>query len=132
MHDSLESFGTLLQHFRARLGITQNALARAASINVGTVNRLEHDQRLPAGREQALALARALGLDMAETNRLLASADLPAEGFGPAITANPCMCRLALLLQDHTLTPAARGALITLIDQAMFLATHGRDRATRG
>ena len=122
MHDRSESFGALLLGFRARLGITQNALARAAEINVGTVNRLEHDLRLPTGRDQALALARALDLSMAETNRLLAAADLPAEGFGPAITADPLMCRLAVLLQDRALPAATRAALTALIENAILLA----------
>ncbi len=132
MHEGSESFGTLLQDFRARLGITQNALARVADVNVGTVNRLEHDQRSPAGREQALALAGALGLDMAETNRLLAAAGLPAEGFGPAITGDPRMCQLALLLQDRSVAPAVRAALIGLIEHAVLLATHGRDGTAGG
>src|ERR1035437_5769534 len=80
------SFGALLRGYRGRAGLAQNGLARVSGVNVGTVNRLERDQRLPAGRDQALALARALALSPAETNRLLAAAGLPAEGFGPVIT----------------------------------------------
>ena len=129
MHES-KSFGALLQDFRARIGIAQNALARATGINVGTVNRLERDQRLPAGRDQALALARALNLDMAETNRLLYAAGFPAEGFGPEITGDARMCRLAVLLQDRSLAPAARAELLAVIDHAVLLATLGHDRAT--
>ncbi len=75
------SFGTLLRSYRDRAGLAQNGLARASGVNVGTVNRLERDQRLPAGREQALA--RALALSPAETNRLLAAAGLPADGLWP-------------------------------------------------
>ncbi len=128
MHES-KSFGVLLQDFRARLGMAQNALARASGINVGTVNRIERDQRLPAGRDQALALARALGLDMAQTNQLLHAAGLPAEGFGPAITSDPRMCRLALVLQDPFLPSAVREELIAVIDHAVLLATHDRGHA---
>jgi transcriptional regulator with XRE-family HTH domain len=127
MHKGSESFGALLQDFRGRLGMTQNALARAAGVNVGTVNRIEHDQRLPAGRDQALALAGALGLGMAESNRLLAAADLPAEGFGPAITTDPLLCRLAVLLQDPALPPAVHAALMAVIENALLLAGRGHD-----
>jgi transcriptional regulator with XRE-family HTH domain len=117
-----ETFGSLLRAYRLRAGLAQNALARAAGINAGTVNRLEHDQRLPASRRQVLDLAAALVLEMAETNRLLHAAGLPAEGFGPAITGNPAICRLADLLQDEAVPDAIRDELLAIVDHAARLA----------
>jgi transcriptional regulator with XRE-family HTH domain len=117
-----ETFGSLLRAYRLRAGLAQNALARAAGINAGTVNRLEHDQRLPASRGQVLDLAAALVLEMAETNRLLYAAGLPAEGFGPAITGNPAICRLVDLLQDEAVPDAIRDEMLAIVDHAARLA----------
>ena len=122
------SFGALLRGYRERAGLAQNGLARTSGVNVGTVNRLERDQRLPAGRDQALALARALGLSPAETNRLLAAAQLPAEGFGPAITSHPTLCALAELLQDETIPHADREDLLATLDRYMRLIVRANGR----
>ncbi|MDB5056579.1 MAG: hypothetical protein JWO59_51 [Chloroflexi bacterium] len=124
-----ETFGSLLHGFRVRAGFAQNALARAAGINVGTVNRLERDQRLPASRRQALDLARALGLSMAETNRLLHAAGLPAEGFGPAITGNPVICEFVALLQDETIPSPDRDELVAVLDHCVRLVARAHGRA---
>ena len=125
-----ESFGALLRNYRQRAGLAQNGLARATGINVGTVNRLERDQRLPASRAQALELAGALGLSTAETNRLLDAAGLPAEGFGPAITGNPVICELAELLQDEAIPLADRDDLLAMIGHSLKLVARANGRAT--
>lgn len=126
-----ETFGALLRGYRERAGLAQNALARKTGINVGTVNRLERDQRLPAGREQALALTGALSLGVAETNRLLAAAGLPAEGFGPEITANPAICRLVDLLQDRAISPNDRDELLLMVDRYVALMARANGRTPR-
>ena len=123
-----ETFGSLLRGYRMRAGLAQNALARATGINVGTVNRLERDQRLPAARQQALALADALGLSMAETNLLLDAAGLPAEGFGPEITGNPAICRLIDVLHDETIPLADRDELLGMIDRYAALVARANGR----
>jgi transcriptional regulator with XRE-family HTH domain len=117
-----ETFGVLLRRFRLRAGLAQNALARATGINVGTINRLEHGQRLPAGRGQALDLARALQLSRAETNMLLGAAELPAEGFGPLVTTDPVLCDLAALLQDDRLAVSARQEVLAVVAGVVRLA----------
>ena len=125
---SSESFGSLLHRYRQRAGLAQNALARATGINVGTINRLERDQRLPASRQQVLALVAALQLSMAETNRLLDAAGLPAEGFGPAITGNPAICRLVDLLQDEAIPQADRDDLLAMIQHSANLVARANGR----
>jgi transcriptional regulator with XRE-family HTH domain len=124
-----DTFGALLQRYRQRAGLAQNAVARITGINVGTVNRLERGQRLPATREQVLALARALALSTAETNRLLNAAGLPAEGFGPAITGNPAIVQLVHLLQDETIPTADRDNLLAMVQQYVDLVARANGRA---
>ena len=126
------SFGTLLRTYRGRAGLAQNALARVSGVNVGTVNRLERDQRLPAGREQALTLARALALSPAETNRLLAAAGLPAEGFGPEITSHPTICALVELLQDEAIPLADRDDLLKTLEHYVQLIARANGRSLGG
>jgi transcriptional regulator with XRE-family HTH domain len=125
-----ESFGSLLHGFRARAGLAQNALARMTGINVGTVNRLERDQRLPASREQVTALAGVLALSTAETNRLLDAAGLPAEGFGPTITGNPAICQLVDLLQDEAIPLSDRDELVAMVQRYVNLVARANGRAT--
>lgn len=125
----VDTFGSLLRGYRTRAGLAQNALARATGINVGTVNRLERDQRLPASRQQVLALAEALGLSTAETNRLLDAAGLTAEGFGPAITGNPILCELVDLLQDDRVPLADREDLLAMVDRYVHLVARANGRA---
>jgi transcriptional regulator with XRE-family HTH domain len=124
-----ETFGSLLSGFRRRAGLAQNALARTAGINAGTVNRLERGLRLPATRRQVLDLAAALALDMAETNRLLNAADLPAEGFGPAITGNPVICDLVGILQDETISHAERDEILAIVEHCVRLVARAHGRA---
>jgi transcriptional regulator with XRE-family HTH domain len=124
-----ETFGALLHAFRLRTGLAQNALARATGINVGTVNRLERDQRLPASRQQVLDLAAALALSMAETNRLLHAAGLPAEGFSPAITGNPTLCALVQVLQDDAIAPRDKEQLLLTLDHYVNLMARANGRA---
>jgi transcriptional regulator with XRE-family HTH domain len=123
-----ESFGTLLQRYRLRAGLAQNALARVTTINVGTVNRLERDQRMPATRQQVLAIAGALGLTTFETNRLLDAAGLPAEGFNSRITANPAICGLVDLLQDDSIPSRDRDDLISMVQRYVDLVARANGR----
>ena len=127
-----DQFGELLRGYRQRAGLAQNALARATGINVGTVNRLEREQRLPASRRQALALAAALNLNMAETNRLLAAAALPAEGFGPEITGNPIICDLVRVLQDEMISTADRDGLLAMLGRITALVARANGRIMEG
>jgi transcriptional regulator with XRE-family HTH domain len=126
------SFGALLRTYRERAGLAQNGLARASGVNVGTVNRLERSQRLPAGREQALALAQTLGLNPSETNRLLAAAGLPAEGFGPEITSHPTIRALVDLLQDETIPRADREDLLATLERYVHLVARANGRSIGG
>ena len=68
-------------------------------------------------------------LTVAETNRLLDAAGLPAEGFGPAITANPVLCDLVAVLQDEAVPQADRDELLAILDHSVRLVARRRGRA---
>jgi len=70
----MATFSDLLKEFRTRAGLSQRALARASGINAAIISRLETGDRQPSGPEQVLAVVRALQLDGADGDLLLASA----------------------------------------------------------
>src|SRR5262249_36155435 len=124
-----ETFGALLQRFRLRAGLAQNALSRMTGINVGTVNRLERDQRLPASRGQVLAMAGALALSIAETNRLLIAGGRRAGGCAPATRGTPAIVQRVTLLQDETTPATDRDELLTMVQQYVNLVARANGRA---
>ena len=75
----MTTFGTLLRQYRVSRDLAQNALARRSGVNVGTVNRLERDQRLPPGPGMVQQLGIALHLSPGEIDRLLAAAGMSTE-----------------------------------------------------
>ena len=104
----MEEFGPLLSQFRQRSGLSQNALARRAGINPGTVNRLESGQRAPSNRELVLTLADALGLPSADRDRLLAAAGHLPIAFDQQAVGDPALRLVADILADETIPAAER------------------------
>lgn len=74
------TFGQLLRQHRINAGLSQNKLARSASIDPAFVNRLEHGidgrtgKALRPTRETVLSLATALELNDSQTDRFLFTA----------------------------------------------------------
>ena len=104
----MEEFGALLQAWRERAGLSQNALARRMGVNPAYVNRLEHGGRGAGNRELVEAVAEALALAPAERDALLAAA-----GHWPAALielgpADPSLRLVADLLTDPGLSPRER------------------------
>lgn len=109
------SFGAVLRGFRERAGLSQSALARRAGLDPSFVNRLESGQR-GADRGVVEALARALGLDAAEQDQLLA-----AGGHLPILLArlgpqDPTLQLVARILADERLSEADRAAFRQVIE----------------
>ena len=104
----MEEFGALLSELRQRSGLSQNALARRAGINPGTVNRLESGQRAPSNRELVLTLADALGLDSADRDRLLAAAGHLPIVFDQEAVTDPALRLVADVLADATIPEVER------------------------
>ncbi len=101
------SFGSLLRAYRERAGLSQSALARRAGLDPSFINRLESGQR-SAERSVAEKLINALGLDPADTDRLLA-----AGGHLPALFSriglhDPTLHLVVRILTDDQLTPEDR------------------------
>lgn len=106
--EDVEDFGGLLATFRQQSGLSQNALARRAGVNPGTVNRLESGQRAPTNRDLVLLLADALGLDTTERDRLLAAAGHLPLAFGGAAAADPTLRLVADILGDDSIPERER------------------------
>lgn len=104
----VEGFGNLLATFRQQSGLSQNALARRAGVNPGTVNRLESGQRAPTNRDLVLLLADALGLDATERDRLLAAAGHLPIAFDGSAAADPTLRLVADILSDDTIPERER------------------------
>lgn len=109
----MAAFAALLRAYRQQAGLSQRGLASASGVNPAIISRMESGGRGASGPAQVMALARALRLDAAQADALLASA-----GFWPAVF-------LALGPQDETLLSVAR----VLTDPRVSLAA--RDRLRR-
>lgn len=112
----MDDFGRLLAHLRQQSGLSQNALARRAGINPGTVNRLESGQRAPSNRELVLTLADAMALDAADRDRLLAAAGHLPIAFNQTAVADPTLRLVAEILADETIPEPEREEFRLLID----------------
>lgn len=109
------AFGSRLRALRQAARLSQNELGRRASINPGTVNRLEAGEREPTGREQVEALAEALALTAGERDALLADARLlpaPLERLG---AADAMVVLVADILSDEGIPLAERDEFRWLI-----------------
>jgi tetratricopeptide (TPR) repeat protein/transcriptional regulator with XRE-family HTH domain len=80
------TFAGLLRRLRARAGLTQEELAKAAQVSTRSVSDLERGVNRTARKDTAGLLADALGLVGAskEAFAAVATGRAPAEGFGPA------------------------------------------------
>ena len=104
----MSEFGERLRRERLAAGLSQNELGRRAGVNPGTINRLETGEREPTGRDQALALAEALGLPPAGRDRLLAAAELLPDLVARLGAADPTLVLVADILGDLTIPPPER------------------------
>jgi transcriptional regulator with XRE-family HTH domain len=103
-----EAFGTLLQSFRRRAGLSQGALAKLAGIDPSYVNRLERGEREPPKREIVKALITALQLPPDDADRLLVAAGhLPRalQRLGPL---DPTIMLVADILSDERIPATER------------------------
>lgn len=114
-HRAVEEFGSLLAHLRQAGGLSQNALARRAGINPGTVNRLESGQRAPSNRDLVMTLADALALAAADRDRLLAAAGHLPIVFDQQAVADPALRLAADILADETIPAAEREEFRTIL-----------------
>ncbi len=79
------AFGAVLWRFRARAGLSQEALAERAGVSARAIRTLERGRRRQPHPHTLSALAQALGLTQAEV--LLAALAAPPAAAGPAPAA---------------------------------------------
>jgi transcriptional regulator with XRE-family HTH domain len=102
------SFGRTLRLFRERSGLSQNALAAAASTDPGTVNRLESGKRAPVNRALLARLGAVLGLSEAERARMMGLAGHVPDPVARLGLCDPELLLLADILSDKTIPESER------------------------
>ncbi|MBX6772188.1 MAG: helix-turn-helix transcriptional regulator [Chloroflexi bacterium] len=100
-------FPSLLRAFRERAGLSQSALARRAGLDPSFINRLESGQRT-ADRTVAMRLVAALGLDQADTDRLLAAGGYLPDTLARIGPDDPTLQTVVRILTDERLSPEDR------------------------
>lgn len=101
------SFGTVLRAYRQRARLSQSEVARRAGLDPSFVNRLESGQR-SAERPIAERLANALGIDPAETDRLLAAGGHLPRLFDRVGLQDPTLQIVVQILGDESLPTEER------------------------
>lgn len=119
----MEEFGSLLRHFRERQMKSQRELATAVNQSVSHLSRLEQGERQPSNRQLVLHLARALGLDAAETDQLLEAAGHPPATVEKLGLRDPTLVRVAEVLADESLSKQDRNEFRRVIES---IAKHWR------
>ena len=119
------TYGELLRTYREPR-MKQRPLARAVGLSPILLNRSEKGTRQPAGSEEVLAIAGALGLSADERDRLLAAA-----GYWPAVfqalgPGDPTIRAVAAVLADPSVPDDARRAFRTAVESMAAVAAVGR------
>lgn len=124
----MSTFGMLLRTYRERAGLSQSELAAQAGLSASTISRVEKGERSPLGRrKQVRALAKALGLDQADTDTLLSAADL-APSTAPELSLHPrdeTLYRIAQELEALRTDPQLGPAQIRFVEETLLLVLRG-------
>jgi transcriptional regulator with XRE-family HTH domain len=115
---SAASFGQLLRDLRLRVGISQNALARRAGIDVAYINRLERVRQSHSGlpsRRVVLALAYAAEASRLDSERLLIAAGLCPDSLIQLGTWDSSLVDLLDVLADPHVSDDDRAELRELL-----------------
>jgi transcriptional regulator with XRE-family HTH domain len=111
----MQRFGTVLQQYRERAGLSQLALSKVSGVHASIINRFERDERQPASRDMVERLAQALRLAPAEHDHFLAAGHFlpgPIEQIG---AADPDLLLVASILADESIPAEEREEFRTLI-----------------
>lgn len=109
------AFAGLLREIRARRGLSQSALARAAGIDPSYLNRIERAEREPPKRSVVEALARELDLSPDEADRLLVAAGHLPRALARLGPLDPTIRLVAGILADETIPLAERRELREIV-----------------
>lgn len=120
------AFATVLSDYQRRAGRSQRTVARAADLDPGRYSRLLSGERLPAAREQVVALAAALRLSRRETDHLVGAAGFLPPGLEAAGVDDPAVAALIEALTAPELDEPARQALRRTISEIAAHWSRGR------
>jgi transcriptional regulator with XRE-family HTH domain len=108
---TLREYGTQLRGARQRRGASGYAVARDAGLDRKLYLRSEEGTRRPEGPDEVLAIARALGLDDGERDRLLEAAGHWPGAFLALGPRDATLALLAAALADPLVPIAVRQRL---------------------
>lgn len=103
-------FADLLREYRERAGLSQVRLARLSGFDHSYLSRLERGHRAPT-RAAVLRLAKALGLQPVERDRLLMAAGVAPVSALTQVIGDPVLERAARLLHDDGVPASLRAGL---------------------
>lgn len=105
-------FGRLLQRYRRRADLSQQALAALAGCNAASINRLESGERNQPAAQFVAAFARALKLSPEEADTLMIAA-----GLAPSFVEDRTVRQLVRLLAGDAVLAAAVRAQVAALDR---------------
>ncbi|MCC6625992.1 MAG: helix-turn-helix domain-containing protein [Chloroflexi bacterium] len=111
----MDTFGTVLQRFRARAGVSQLALSKICGVHASIINRFERDERQPADRDMIDRLAAGLALAPVERDQLLAAGGFFPRAIERLGAADPDLLLVASVLTDERLSVADRDEFRTVL-----------------
>lgn len=114
-------FGELLGEFRTRYGITQEVLGRRLNVNRRTIAAWEQGEYLPKTRERVLELAKALSLDIEDTNKLLQAS------LFSSVTAENDPAQLRIVDEAHKKIEKIQGSQFEPLRAALLSAYLSQD-----
>jgi len=109
-------YGALVRRARSDRGVSGYALARDLGLHPNQLARTEEGARAPAGPDEVMAVARALSLDRAELDRLLAAAGHWPSALLELGPDDPTLRALGALLTAPRVPPAVRERLRSAVE----------------
>ena len=105
------TLGRLMALLRQRRGISQNALAKVVGVNASYLNRLESGERTGPSADVTLGVAKALRLNRAATDALMAAAGRLPPSLAELGPLDPTVRILLAALLDERMTEDDRDRL---------------------
>ncbi len=120
---SATDFGTLLKTLREQHGVSQSKLAERADFDHSYVSRLESGARMPT-REAVDRLGRAMSLEQAQQDSMLASAGFLPRDVSSLLSNEPALGEMLEMLQDESVPSEfrenVRNMLRIIVQQAQY------------
>ncbi len=110
------NFGAKLKEYREKAGLSQQDLARAASLDKASINRFESGQRSPSERARVEDICDALKVQGAERDALLWSAGYLPRVYETVPPTDPTLLAVARALATPRLDERERTELRTVVE----------------